>query len=298
MTSKTSKSLAQAGAPAAVRRARAARLWRIAALVALVLNVTFNALVGSSRIVQVGHGTMEALSARYTSLFTPAGYAFSIWGVIYLAFLVYAVAQLRGRARGQALPDRLAKPFVAANLLGTAWIIAFQYERVVLSEVIILATLAIAATLYLRASQAVASGEVRPVWRWPFSLYLGWIVVANLACLGAMLRALGSAAPLAPAWAIVLLALAVGVGVLVALRFADALAPLVISWAAIAIYVADRESAPAVAHTALVAAVLAGIAAFVGGVGARFSLSAPPGSGSHPAAGSPGDPRGHAPPST
>jgi hypothetical protein len=298
MTSKISKSLAQAPAAPTVGRAGSARVWRVAALAALLVNVGFNYLVGTSRILRVGHGTMEELSAKYGSVFTPAGYAFAIWGVIYLAFLVYAIAQLRGRARGLALPDRLAKPFVAANLFGTAWIIAFQYERLVLSEVIILATLAVAATLYLRASQAVASGEVRPAWRWPFSLYLGWIVVANLACLGATLRALGSAAPLDPAWAIVLLAAAVGVGVLVAVRYADALAPLVVSWAAVAIYVANRGSAPAVANTALVAAVIAAIAAIVGGVGGRFSPSARPGSGSHPADGSPDGPPGHARPST
>jgi hypothetical protein len=219
-------------------------------------------------------------------------------GLISAAFRVYAIAPRRDRARGLALPDRLAKPFVVANLLGSAWIVAFQYEQVVLSEAIILVTLAVAWTLYRRATQAVAAAGVGPAWRWPFSLYLGWIVVANLACLSATVRSLGGAAPLAPFWAILLLAVAVGAGVLVAIRYADALAPLVVSWAAVAIYVAQRQSAPAVAHTALVAAVLAAFAALVGGVGARFSPSARPGSGSHPGAGSPDDPRAHAPPST
>jgi hypothetical protein len=295
MSAKSTKSLASYESATGGANAR---LWRIGAVVALVANVAFNYLVGASRIVSVGHGTMEELSAKYGSVFTPAGYAFSIWGVIYAAFLVYAVAQLRGRARALALPDRLAKLFVAANLLGTAWIIAFQYEQVVLAELIIVVTLAIAWAMHARATAAIAAGEVAPRWRWPFSLYLGWIVVANLACLSAMLRSLGSEVPLAPAWGIALLAIAAGVGVLIALRSADALVPLVVSWASVAIYVADRGVAPAVASTALVAAVLAAMAALVGGLGGRFSPSARPGSGSRPAGASPDDPRAHARPSS
>jgi hypothetical protein len=295
MSAKPTKSLASAGAAPGGANAR---LWRIGAFVAVIANVAFAYLAGASRVVAVGHGTMATVSARYDSVFTPAGYAFSIWGVIYASFLVYAIAQLRGGARALALPDRLARLFVAANLLGSAWIVAFQYEQVVLAEVLILATLGVAWVLHARASRAVAAGEVAPRWRWPFSLYLGWIVVANLACLGATLRSLGSDVPLAPFWGIVLLAIAVGAGVLVALRSADALVPLVVSWASVAVYVADRGVAPAVASTALVAAVLAAMAALVGGLGGRFSPSAPPGSGSRPAAGSPGDPRAHAPPSS
>ena len=113
-----------------------------------------------------------------------------------------------------------------------------------------------------------------------------------------MLRSLGSEVPLAPAWGIALLAIAAGVGVLIALRSADALVPLVVSWASVAIYVADRGVAPAVASTALVAAVLAAMAALVGGLGGRFSPSARPGSGSRPAGASPDDPRAHARPSS
>lgn len=295
MSANSTKSLASANAATGGANAR---LWRIGAIVALVANVAFNYLVGASRVVSVGHGTMEEVSARYGNLFTPAGYAFSIWGVIYAAFLVYAVAQLHARARALALPDRLSRLFVAANLLGSAWILAFQYEQVVLAEVIILANLGVAWALHARATAAVAAGEVAPRWRWPFSLYLGWIVVANLACLSAMLRALDSALPLAPAWAIVLLAIAVGAAVLIALRSADALVPLVVSWASVAIYVADRGVAPVVASTALVAAVLSLMAALVGGLGGRFSPSARRGSGIRPAAGSPDDPRAHARPSS
>ena len=58
-------------------------------LVAFAIVILFNAL---SSALPINDQTMPEISAKYPSLFTPAGFTFSIWGVIYLALLVFQKA--------------------------------------------------------------------------------------------------------------------------------------------------------------------------------------------------------------
>lgn len=55
-------------------------------MLVVVLNVLSNAL-------PINGQTMPEISAKYPSLFTPAGFTFSIWGVIYVALLLFVIYQ-------------------------------------------------------------------------------------------------------------------------------------------------------------------------------------------------------------
>ena len=55
--------------------------------------------------ITIGEGSVAQIAQRYPSLFTPAGYAFAIWGLIYLTTLLYALYRLaspRVRSRARA----------------------------------------------------------------------------------------------------------------------------------------------------------------------------------------------------
>src|SRR5262245_55981834 len=88
------------------------RKWRWIAFLATVLNLAFNALAPH---LPLGKGSILEITQRHPTLFSPAPYAFSIWGLIYLATLAYAIYQLRPGQRHVDAYDRMAKPLAALN---------------------------------------------------------------------------------------------------------------------------------------------------------------------------------------
>jgi hypothetical protein len=120
---------------------------------------------------------------------------------------------------------------------------------------VIVATLAVAAIAYRRASDAVARGA-SPWLRVPFSLLLAWLSVATIANVAAALTASGfDGGALGPApWAIAMIAAAAVLAIALALGFRDPVVPAVVAWAAFAIRAADGQD-HAVAAAALAAAI-------------------------------------------
>ena len=148
----------------------------LSVLVTLVVNILANALPLN------GQNTGQ-ISDRFNVYFVPAGYVFSIWGLIYIGLIAYAIFQ--------ALPSQRENPHLRATgwwiflggLANSAWIFLWHYNQFPLTLVAMLILLATLIVTYLRLGigrTAVASGE-----RWavhlPFSIYLGWITVATVA---------------------------------------------------------------------------------------------------------------------
>jgi hypothetical protein len=225
--------------------------WRWIALVAVVGNVAFDYLYD-----RVGVGPdLKSVSDRYATLVTPASYAFAIWGVIYAGFLAFAVVELRAAQRRRFAYERLAPLLAAANVLGSLWILAFTHDLVWPSLGVIALTLAIAATLYARAHRLRATAHL--AWlRAPFALFLGWILVATLANLGAALAAVDlGVSPMLAAAFIVIAALA---ALAICTRTHDPIVPGVVAWALIAI--ADRAHDASVTGIALIAGIVCALA--------------------------------------
>jgi len=230
------------------------RAGRFAAFAALVINVTFDRLLD----VVGGTPSVAAVSARYPTLFTPAGYAFAIWGLIYAAFFAYAVYQLMPSQAERGVHERLVRPFIAYNLLGALWLYAFRREWLAASVVVILGMLIAGAVMYVRAQRAVDSGELAGAWRFPFRIYLGWISVATIANVAVMLVSQGwrGGRWSEAAWAESMIGVAAVLGLAVGYRYRDPVYPSVIAWATAAIYVARRGEHPDVAAAAWTSAVV------------------------------------------
>ena len=135
----------------------------------------------------------------------PAGYAFAIWGPIYLWLIVMAGFGL-ARRRDDAGWDATRWPLVASLGLGAAWL-AVAVASPVWATVLIWAMLAPALLALLRTPD-------RDVWllRAPVGLYAGWLTAASCVSLGTVLTG-WAVPPLGPAgWAVACLALALAIG--------------------------------------------------------------------------------------
>jgi len=240
--------------------ARASK-WRVIALSAIVANVAFNY---ATEYIDFGVGGMVTLSQRYQNLFTPAGYAFSIWGVIYASFVAYAIVALLPSQRGRAIHDRLAPLLALANLLTSVWLVVFRMNWIPVSFVVIASTLVVAVVMYRRVIQAYEARVLLTRW-WtvPFAMFMGWLSVATIANASILLVALGwHGSPFTePALAIAMLAVAGLLGFMVSVTVRDAVVPAVIAWAAIAIWREQHTLEPDVGVAALIVAALTGAAA-------------------------------------
>ncbi len=232
------------------------RFWRfllpVAVAACLYVNYIYNARPPAGAL------SNGAMSARHPTLLTPAGYAFSIWGVIFSGLVAYTVWQLRPKTWQMPLPGRLTPVLTLAVLATTCWTLVFSYGHIGLSLLVMLAILGLLAVAYARARPVVLRGAA-PAWpTWFLSLYLGWIMLATVLNVIFGLRdALGvqwsAEASLAGSYALVVVA---GVlGVVLGQRGRDALLPLPIAWGLVGTYVAQREPEPGLALTALGAAV-------------------------------------------
>jgi benzodiazapine receptor len=223
---------------------------RVLALVVVVATAVFNFGYGGD-----GDPSVRSISERYDNLFSPASYAFAIWGLIHLAFIAYAaIALLPGQSR-IALHDRMAPPLIAANLLTSVWIVVFTHDRPVLSMAVMLLTLAAGIAMYRRVVAALRVGPQVRAWVVPFSLFLGWISVATIGNAAIALVAQG-AEPKSLPWAIAMLAAAVMLGLFMALRFRDAVFPAVVGWASLALAVRGASSSHEFADAAIVGALV------------------------------------------
>ena len=212
------------------------RALQIANIVGLVLTLFSNVLANT---IPIGGITTGDVADSYSNLFAPAGLTFSIWGVIYVLLLVFTIYQGRGLF-GQAAPDesvlRAVGPwFLIAGIANASWIFAFHYRRIPLSTVLIVALLIALLIGYLRLGIGMRRAErvVKLAVFIPFSVYIGWVIVATAANVTLLLVDLGwgGFGLSEQFWAIVVIAVGALVGLYALFARADIPLALVVVWA-------------------------------------------------------------------
>jgi hypothetical protein len=225
-------------------------------VLALVVTIAVNSL--ASALPLNGQTTGE-ISDRFRIFFVPAGYVFSIWGVIYLGLLAFAVYQALPAQRANVDLRRLGYLFVWSCVANTAWIFLWHFEVFPLTLPVMVGLLLALIGIYRRLG--IGRARVAAAQRWlahvPFSIYLGWITVATIANATQLLYWLGwNGAPLGPeVWAVIMLAIAVVVAALMAWRHADVAYLAVLVWAFVGIAI-KHAAAPMVATAAWAASAL------------------------------------------
>jgi benzodiazapine receptor len=161
---------------------------------AVVVTAVAQAVVGlGAQLVVDPASSTGAISDAYRSPVTPAGYAFAIWGLIYLACLVLAVHQARPAQRDRAVHRRTGWWLVTAFAAATVWVPVFATRTLWLAQLVILVLLAALVVAVRRSVQSGPAQDRREqlAFRLPVTLYLGWATLATAAGFGTTSRSWG-----------------------------------------------------------------------------------------------------------
>lgn len=219
-------------------------------VVAFAATLVFNGLANA---LPLNGQTTGGVSDSFDVLFTPAGYVFSIWGLIYLLLGIFSVYQILPGQREADFVKRIGWWFVASSVFNITWLFMWHYNLFVLSEVAMLGLLVSLLAIYLRLGIGRRTVEGREKWlvNLPFSIYLGWISVATIANSAVVLYDLNwNGFGIAPeVWTAIVLLVGGLLGVLMALIRKEVAYPLVVIWAFVGVVV-RRMDTPLVAVTA------------------------------------------------
>lgn len=235
------------------------------AVIAIIGSFVGSGAAGGTPIQEASGG---ALSATATPI-APDVPAFSIWSIIYLGLIVYAVWQFLPRQSSAERHRKLGYWVAASLLLNAAWILSVQFDQLWLSLPVIVALLAVLVRAFLLCRAFPPTGTLDAVITdGTLGLYLGWVSIATAANATAVLVASGFTGfgLSADVWAVIVLAVAALVGVLLAVRGKGRIAPALslswgLAWVAVGRLTGELISVPAgVAAIAAVVVVLAATA--------------------------------------
>jgi hypothetical protein len=179
----------------------------------------------------------------------PAGYAFSIWGLIYLWLLAHAVFGLLKRRNDPAFL-RPALPLLVSGLLGSVWL-AIASSAPITATFVILVMGGLAMLAYLRADQT----QDRWLLAAPLAIYAGWLTAACGVSVGVIMAGYGVLSNTGAA--LLMLAVVIAVALFVQTRRpAMPVYGVTVVWAAIGVVVANWADAQTVALTAAAGAII------------------------------------------
>mmetsp|Transcript_58971 Transcript_58971/g.127591 ORF Transcript_58971/g.127591 Transcript_58971/m.127591 type:complete len:281 (+) Transcript_58971:96-938(+) len=144
-------------------------------LAAYVLNFAFTYL----SLTGIFGKTNTELSKKYQTPVTPAGWAFSIWGLIFIWEGVFAVAQMSGRFRGSAVAKAVAPWWWSACVFQVLWTMTFSQEYISLSLACMIGILVSLLGIAASTTNLKIDCLEYALLRGPFSLHLGWIIAAT-----------------------------------------------------------------------------------------------------------------------
>lgn len=199
----------------------------ILVIVATLGVIAFNWMAAVGRINNV---TPELISAKYPTPITPAGYAFSIWGLIYLGLVVFCIYQ--------ALPKNAEKfrsirtVYIASCVLNCGWIYFWHHDMILVCVGMIALLLVTLLFINLRVTETASYADYWAVSA-PFSIYFGWVTAATIVNFVVALSYLKI--EMSPTAGTVLgvtcILLAGALGVIVRTKLTNYLYPLAIAWA-------------------------------------------------------------------
>ncbi len=229
-------------------------------LLSVILVIAVNYL---SQAIRINETTIGEISNKYYNLFTPAGYAFAIWGLIFLALLAYGIFQVRHAyftTEKSEFIEQTSYWFICANVLNCAWVFAFTFDYTGLSVLIMLGILFSLIKVILNTNMErwdAPKAIIAFVW-WPICIYSGWIAVATIANISAYLAKLGWDGGFLSeiSWTILMILIAALLNIFMIFNRNMREFAAVGIWALFAIYIRHKDSIESIAYTALTASIV------------------------------------------
>lgn len=223
-----------------------------------------------SQLYTINGNRVSDMSNKYSNLFTPAGYAFAIWGIIFLALFAFAAYQIYRTIVRKRQFDFISQSglwFVVATVGTGLWVVVWLYDYTLLSVAVMLVTLFSLIKIVVNTDMERWRAPAKTIvfgW-WPISIFSGWITVATIANISAYLSKIGwNGGFLSPIdWTIVMIVCATLLNLILIYTRGMREFAVVGAWALIAIYVRHQNNYESIAMTALVCAALILISVFI-----------------------------------
>jgi hypothetical protein len=223
-------------------KSKSGLLLAILNMIGIIAVVVVNALAVT---IPLGGKTTGQLSDQYPNLFVPSGLTFSIWGVIYILLAIYViyglVHSIRITEQTDSFMRRVGLLFIITCIANVGWIISWQYEVLPLSLICMVILLLTLAVIYgrLNVGRSKAGTAEKYLVHLPISVYFGWIAVATIANMTALLVAykwdgFGISEQI---WAVILIGISAGLALLMLFYRKDLFFALVVDWAVIGILI-------------------------------------------------------------
>lgn len=234
---------------------------------ALIVTVIINYLSNTGTF---NNTTIGEVSGQFHSLFTPAGYAFAIWGFIYLLLLGFIIYQGRSifvKVRDDDFVLKIGWWFIISCVANGGWVLLWLYGYTGLSCVFIFLLLFALLKIVINNAMELWDAPISVIaflW-WPFVFYSGWITVASIANVSSYLTKIewGGFGMSEEAWTIFMIIVAVVINLLVTWTRNMREFAVVGAWALFAIAYANYNTEDSIAYVAAVMAVVLLISSFI-----------------------------------
>jgi hypothetical protein len=227
------------------------RKWLNIGMFLVVIIVNYLASTG-----KINHLTPGKISDSIPVLITPAGYVFSIWGLIYLLLLIFVIYQALPQHEDSLPVNTIDFLFALTCFFNVSWIFAWHYKQFVLSLVVMIAfllTLIVIMNRLYKITPSMSMLEKR-VFKLPFSVYLGWISVATIANTSFVLVVSSwTRFNISPDyWSVIILFVIMLLGITVLTLQNDRAFVWVFVWALIGIAVKNAKASPLTMYSAII----------------------------------------------
>ena len=192
--------------------------------------------------------TIGSISDKINSLFTPAGYAFSIWGLIYLfllGFVIYQGRSLFSKKADDDFVEKIGAWFILSCIANSAWIFSWIYGYTGLSCVFIFLLLFSLLKIVVNNNMQLETVKLSKLLFLvlPFTIYSGWVTVASVANVSSYLVKINWDGFGLPElfWTTIMIVIAVIINSIVLYKRKMYTFALVAVWALVAIGVANKS---------------------------------------------------------
>jgi hypothetical protein len=218
------------------------RIISLSNVIATVLTIIINSLSNTSIL---GANTVGEISDAYPTFFTPAGYVFAIWGIIYALLLVFSIHQVLPKQQDAPFREKIGLYYILCSVANIIWIVLWVNNYILFSTILMFLLLASLIVIYRRLDSIGAQMSLRENLAvfLPFSVYLGWITVASIGNVAVTLVSLNwngwGLSELS--WTILMIGVAIAVTLIMIVRKRDIGFSLVLIWALLGILVKQSD---------------------------------------------------------
>ncbi len=232
------------------------KILQILNILAIIATIIVNAVV---EIIPVNGVTSKDVSDFYPSLFTPPGWVFSIWSVIYTLLIIFMIYQALPSQREASYLKTTVMFFVVGGLINTSWLILFHYAYnatglYVFTPILIGLFLVLMLYTYIKLEIGKVNVPLKQklVVHLPISVYAGWVSLAVIANIASVLNVVIPGIPIATQelWTALVIIVALVLAMLMLVIRRDAAYGLVVVWASFGISTIQM-AVPLVYYTAV-----------------------------------------------